>query len=174
MPGPHAVLKLEADKPGTYLGQCAEYCGLSHANMRLRVIAQTEADYEAWVAEPAGSRSPQATARRVRRRHSTQVGLRDLPLVHERPKTSAHDRPEPHPPRRPRSVRGRHLPDELRQPLRSGSTTRRAASRWATSSSTCPTSATQGMTEAEAAEDREVPAERHRHRTRSRTPECAG
>ena len=49
IPGRTQFLKLEADKPGIYLGQCAEYCGLSHANMRMRVIAQTPADYAAWV-----------------------------------------------------------------------------------------------------------------------------
>ena len=50
VPGRTNTLTIEADTPGVYLGQCAEYCGLSHANMRLRVSAQTEADYEAWVA----------------------------------------------------------------------------------------------------------------------------
>ena len=40
VPGRQQFLKLEADKPGTFLGQCAEYCGLSHANMRMRVIAR--------------------------------------------------------------------------------------------------------------------------------------
>ena len=49
VPGRKQFLKLEADKPGVYQGQCAEYCGLSHADMRLRVIAQTPADYQAWV-----------------------------------------------------------------------------------------------------------------------------
>jgi cytochrome c oxidase subunit 2 len=49
VPGRSQFLKLEADDPGTYMGQCAEYCGLSHADMRLRVIAQTPADYQAWV-----------------------------------------------------------------------------------------------------------------------------
>jgi cytochrome c oxidase subunit 2 len=49
VPGRSQFLKLEADKVGTYLGQCAEYCGLSHANMRLRVFAQTRQDYDAWV-----------------------------------------------------------------------------------------------------------------------------
>jgi cytochrome c oxidase subunit 2 len=49
VPGHPNTLTIEADRPGTFLGQCAEYCGLSHANMRLRVIAQTKADYEAWV-----------------------------------------------------------------------------------------------------------------------------
>jgi cytochrome c oxidase subunit 2 len=44
---------IEADKPGTYFGQCTEYCGLSHANMRLRVIAQTPADFDAWAKSQA-------------------------------------------------------------------------------------------------------------------------
>jgi cytochrome c oxidase subunit 2 len=49
VPGRTQFLKLEASKPGTYTGQCAEYCGLSHANMRMRVVAQPMADYQAWV-----------------------------------------------------------------------------------------------------------------------------
>ena len=45
--------------PGTYLGQCAEYCGLSHANMRFRVIAKTPADFEQWLERAAaGSGEP--------------------------------------------------------------------------------------------------------------------
>jgi cytochrome c oxidase subunit II len=50
VPGHNNWLKLEADHPGTYLGQCAEYCGLSHANMRFRVIAQTPSDFADWIA----------------------------------------------------------------------------------------------------------------------------
>jgi cytochrome c oxidase subunit 2 len=42
-------ITIEADDPGTYFGQCSQYCGVSHANMRLRVVAQTPADYQAWV-----------------------------------------------------------------------------------------------------------------------------
>lgn len=49
VPGRQNKLWLQADEPGTYLGQCAELCGTSHANMRLRVIAQTAAEFEAWV-----------------------------------------------------------------------------------------------------------------------------
>ena len=48
-PGKINHILLQADRPGTYVGQCAEYCGLSHANMRLRVIADRPADFEAWV-----------------------------------------------------------------------------------------------------------------------------
>jgi cytochrome c oxidase subunit II len=49
-PGNTTHLTFEADRPGNYSGQCAEFCGDSHANMRFRVIAQTEADFEAWAA----------------------------------------------------------------------------------------------------------------------------
>jgi cytochrome c oxidase subunit II len=50
VPGHNNWMKMEADHPGTYLGQCAEYCGLSHANMRFRVIAQTPSDFDEWLA----------------------------------------------------------------------------------------------------------------------------
>ena len=50
VPGHNNWMKFTATKPGTYLGQCAEYCGLSHANMRFRVIAQTPADFQEWLA----------------------------------------------------------------------------------------------------------------------------
>ena len=33
-----------------FRGQCTEFCGLSHAYMRMRVVALSEADYEAWQA----------------------------------------------------------------------------------------------------------------------------
>lgn len=49
IPGRTNYMRLEADKPGDYAGQCAEYCGLSHANMRLRVVAHSPEDFEKWV-----------------------------------------------------------------------------------------------------------------------------
>jgi len=39
----------KADKPGYYYGQCAEYCGDSHAIMRFRVIALSPAGYSKWL-----------------------------------------------------------------------------------------------------------------------------
>lgn len=51
VPGYVNYLTLETDRPGTYFGQCAEYCGLSHANMRLRVVAQTPEGFAQWVAQ---------------------------------------------------------------------------------------------------------------------------
>jgi cytochrome c oxidase subunit 2 len=49
VPGRTNTMNLAADQPGTYRGQCAEFCGLSHANMRFRVVAQEPADFDAWV-----------------------------------------------------------------------------------------------------------------------------
>ena len=51
VPGRKTFTTIEADKPGTYLGQCAEYCGLSHANMRFRVIAKDASAYDRWIGE---------------------------------------------------------------------------------------------------------------------------
>jgi cytochrome c oxidase subunit II len=53
VPGRVNKLTISADKPGTYKGQCAEYCNLSHANMRLRVIAEDQKTFDAWVAQQA-------------------------------------------------------------------------------------------------------------------------
>jgi len=50
VPGRVQTNKLEADEPGIYFGQCTEFCGLSHANMRMEVIAMTPDDFEAWKA----------------------------------------------------------------------------------------------------------------------------
>lgn len=40
---------MQADEPGRYLGQCAEFCGLSHANMRMEIIALDTAGFQQWV-----------------------------------------------------------------------------------------------------------------------------
>ncbi len=37
-------------EPGTYVGQCAEFCGTQHAHMLLRVVAHARDDFERWVA----------------------------------------------------------------------------------------------------------------------------
>ena len=50
-PGSTTFLTIEAETPGVYLGQCAEFCGLSHSRMRLKVFAHTEADFDRWVSD---------------------------------------------------------------------------------------------------------------------------
>lgn len=45
-PGHVARLRIEADRPGTYGGVCAEFCGDGHADMRFRVVAHPPEEYE--------------------------------------------------------------------------------------------------------------------------------
>jgi len=40
---------IDPQKPGLYLGQCAQYCGTQHALMLLRVYAQSPEDFAAWI-----------------------------------------------------------------------------------------------------------------------------
>jgi cytochrome c oxidase subunit II len=49
VPGREHPLTIQADEPGSYWGQCTEFCGLSHANMRMRVIALAPDQYQEWV-----------------------------------------------------------------------------------------------------------------------------
>ena len=39
-----------ANQPGTFTGQCAEFCGLQHGMMKLKVVALDATDWQAWVA----------------------------------------------------------------------------------------------------------------------------
>jgi len=48
IPGQTTHIWLEADKPGVYDGQCAEFCGAQHAWMLLRVKAESQARFDAW------------------------------------------------------------------------------------------------------------------------------
>ncbi len=50
VPGRVQTVRLQADRPGIYAGQCTEFCGLSHANMRMEVVALDPADFETWKA----------------------------------------------------------------------------------------------------------------------------
>ncbi len=51
IPGQTNTMTLEADTAGTYRGQCAEYCGLQHANMAFLVVADPPDRYARWVAQ---------------------------------------------------------------------------------------------------------------------------
>ena len=50
IPGQWSRVLLTPDTAGEYPGQCAEFCGASHANMRHLAVVQSPADFEAWVA----------------------------------------------------------------------------------------------------------------------------
>ena len=51
VPGRTNSMWFNATKIGSYSGQCAEFCGFQHADMRLIVVAESEEDFEAWVAD---------------------------------------------------------------------------------------------------------------------------
>jgi cytochrome c oxidase subunit II len=50
VPGQNNQITLIADTPGEYYGQCTEFCGASHANMRFRVFVDTPEAFDQWVA----------------------------------------------------------------------------------------------------------------------------
>jgi cytochrome c oxidase subunit II len=63
VPGRKHNMNIRADRPGDYWGQCTEFCGLSHANMSIRVRALSAADYATWVASQRKDRVvPKATS----------------------------------------------------------------------------------------------------------------
>jgi len=49
LPGTTNHLRLFARRAGSYDGQCAEFCGVEHAWMRIRVIVQSQGEFDAWL-----------------------------------------------------------------------------------------------------------------------------
>jgi cytochrome c oxidase subunit 2 len=62
IPGHPNRLLLEADRPGAYRGQCAEFCGLQHAHMAMWVYAEPPEKFRAWLANMAKPAKPPANA----------------------------------------------------------------------------------------------------------------
>ena len=58
VPGRENGLTFSASEPGRYLGQCKEFCGLSHANMRLIVFAHEPAEFQTWLSEQQKPAAP--------------------------------------------------------------------------------------------------------------------
>jgi cytochrome c oxidase subunit II len=64
VPGRVNTMWLQADEPGRYRGQCAEFCGLQHANMIFYVVAEPADEFRAWLAreqEPASEPSDESS-----------------------------------------------------------------------------------------------------------------
>ena len=51
IPNRENFMWLNPKEPAVYFGNCAEYCGTQHANMLLRVVAQTPSDFKQWIAQ---------------------------------------------------------------------------------------------------------------------------
>ena len=54
IPGKTNYIAFRADSTGDYSGQCAEFCGASHGNMRLRVIVDSDSGFGAWAQAQLG------------------------------------------------------------------------------------------------------------------------
>jgi cytochrome c oxidase subunit II len=63
VPGRLRHLLVSADRPGTYRGQCAEFCGEQHARMALNVVTLEAAAFDAWLAAQARPAMLPATPR---------------------------------------------------------------------------------------------------------------
>jgi cytochrome c oxidase subunit II len=51
LPGYSSAFWFQIDQPGTYRGQCAEFCGLQHAHMGFSVIAESVDEFQQWQQE---------------------------------------------------------------------------------------------------------------------------
>src|SRR3712207_7290944 len=60
----------------TYWGQCAEFCGHQHANMRLVVIAEPEEKFQAWLeAQRRPAPPPKTEDRKSTRLNSSHANI---------------------------------------------------------------------------------------------------
>jgi cytochrome c oxidase subunit 2 len=80
VPGQTNYMWLESSQLGTFEGQCAEFCGAGHAWMLIRVIVQTQAQFNAWqrqqlpLAATPTTKEESLGARFFRRNRSPGVG----------------------------------------------------------------------------------------------------
>jgi cytochrome c oxidase subunit 2 len=59
IPGHNNIMWFQANTPGIYRGECAEYCGTQHAHMDFDVVAVSPADYAIWLSQQqAAAASP--------------------------------------------------------------------------------------------------------------------
>jgi cytochrome c oxidase subunit 2 len=63
VPGKPTRTFLRADRPGTYIGECAEFCGHQHATMRFVTVVEPEDRFERWLAAQRRPAPPPATDR---------------------------------------------------------------------------------------------------------------
>ena len=93
IPGRRTELWLQADRPGVYRGQCAEFCGLQHAHMALTVVVESPGDFEQWYAGQRRSAQFPATAQAQRGHGIVTQG--PCALCHSVRGTNAGGRPGP-------------------------------------------------------------------------------
>jgi cytochrome c oxidase subunit II len=55
IPGQHTHTWFKADRVGTYVGKCGEFCGVFHAEMEAKVKVTPKAEYESWIGQGAAA-----------------------------------------------------------------------------------------------------------------------
>jgi cytochrome c oxidase subunit 2 len=60
-PGRETMISLAPEKVGTYRGQCAEFCGASHAWMAFAAVVMEEEAFDLWLADEAADARPPAS-----------------------------------------------------------------------------------------------------------------
>lgn len=65
IPGRVNKLWIEADRPGVFRSQCAEFCGLQHAHMSLVVVAESNEKYERWKTQQQSPANEPVTAQQI-------------------------------------------------------------------------------------------------------------
>jgi cytochrome c oxidase subunit 2 len=85
IPGHDSTTYIQADRPGVYRGQCAEFCGAQHAKMGFAVIAQSPADFERWLEQQRKPAAPPgAPVLSAEARHGQDLFLRGTcPMCHK-------------------------------------------------------------------------------------------
>jgi cytochrome c oxidase subunit 2 len=59
-------ITLRVDQPGRYRGQCAEFCGYQHAHMAFWIIAEPQAQFDAWLDHERSPSPSPSDARAIR------------------------------------------------------------------------------------------------------------
>jgi len=66
IPGRVNKFWVQADQPGVFRAQCAEFCGMQHANMALVVIAQTQGQFQQWKSHQPSPAADAVTPQQLR------------------------------------------------------------------------------------------------------------
>jgi cytochrome c oxidase subunit 2 len=120
LPGRTTQLLLRADKPGTYRGECAEFCGLQHALMAFSVSADLPEAYARWrAAQQAPAAQPSEPEADAVRRQQLFLSS-NCAQCHTVRGTAAHGHagPRPHACGKPLAARRRHGAERARQARR--------------------------------------------------------
>jgi len=66
IPGILTYLWLQADQPGEFRGQCAEFCGAQHAHMAFRVVVHPREEFQQWLRQQRQSAAAPSSAQAQR------------------------------------------------------------------------------------------------------------